>query len=88
MDDELRSVSGFATLTVLSRSGVFRLTICDKDLGLVRDGAEFSIADNMRDYGSSAERLFWTFNSSPEARIIIRSDKGALVYQGNEVSFL
>lgn len=87
MNSEITSISGFATLTVLSRSGIFKLSMRDENLRLVRDGTKFCMADNMDPCSNPAERLLWTFNSSAEARFI-RNAVGTVVYHGNAASFI
>lgn len=76
--------SGTVILTISYGYDVHQITLSGRTYKRFQSGSPFEMKGQGFPTEEGVEQDYWTFNSSPDARIIVECDGGRDVYRGNE----
>lgn len=78
--------SGSVTLTISYGYDIHQITMSGRTYKRFQNGVTFEMKGQGFPTEEGVEQDYWTFNNSPDARIIVECDGGRDVYRGNEYS--
>lgn len=76
--------SGTVTLTISYGYDIHQITMSGRTYKRFQSGASFEVKGQGFPTEEGVEQDYWTFNSTPHAKIIVECDGGRDVYRGNE----